>query len=302
MIGAYLKRHAQALIGSAGELARAPAATFMTVAVIGITLAFPAGLYLLVHNLKQLSGGWDQGRQISLFLKSGVSPRAAESLAERIRRLPGVEHVAYVSPAQGLAEFKRTSGFGESLNALETNPLPAVLVLRPAAALDPAAVQALWKRLQAETEVDLAQLDLRWVQRLQALLALVERGVLLLAVLLGLAVMLIVGNTIRLAVANRRTEIEVIALVGGTPAFIRRPFVYAGALQGLLGGLAAWAVVSLALFLLAGPLDELSGLYGSHWTWAGHGVGPGLALTLTGVLLGYAGSRFAVARHIKNVL
>lgn len=299
MIDAYLQRHAQALIGSIGELWRSPAATLMSIAVIGISLAFPTALYVAVQSIEQLSGTWDNGRQISLFLKTGASERVAEALAARLRALPEVASTAAVSPSAGLAEFKRNSGFGASLDALETNPLPAVVVVRPRNGLDAVAVRQLAERLKAEQDVDLAQLDLQWVQRLQSLLRIAERTVWIFAVLLSLGVTLIIGNTIRLAVANRRTEIEVIMLVGGTPAFIRRPFVYAGAVQGLLGGLTAWAVVGIALLLLHGPVSELASLYHANWSIAGFSSAAGLTLCVGGAFLGYAGAWIAVARHLR---
>jgi len=245
MIKNYFLRHLQTLFFSLGQMARAPLATLMTVAVIGITLALPTGLYLLLDNLQRLSGGWDAGVQISLFLKQDIGDAEAGRIAERLRAREEIESVRYVSRQAALAEFKRLSGFGEALNLLDENPLPAVLLVRPKPAHgSPQAAAALARSLGETRGVDLAQLDLEWVKRLNAMLSLARRGVILLAGLLGLAVLLIVGNTIRLAVLNRRTEIEVVKLIGGTDRFIRRPFLYSGLLQGLAGALTGWAVRS----------------------------------------------------------
>ena len=231
----WARRHREALHESSARLWRAPLATLLTIAVIGITLALPGGLYLAVDNTRQLARGWEANGQVSLFLKQQMSDADAQKLAEKIRRLPDVKSVSFISRAQALAEFKRHSGFGEALNLLERNPLPAVLVVQPAQ-LRPEALAKLTTELGQQAGVDIASLDLDWVRRLHAILEFARRTVAILAGLLGIAVLIIVGNTVRLAVLSRREEIEVTKLVGGTDAFIRRPFLYSGLLQGVLGG------------------------------------------------------------------
>lgn len=302
MIKNYLLRHAQVFFYSLGQLTRTPVATFLTVAVIGITLALPAGLYVAIENLQRLASGWEDNGQISLFLKPDVPAAAIEKLADKIRRLPAVSWVDYVSREAALTEFKRLSGFGEALNALERNPLPAVLVVHPAAThAHPDKLQALLKELRRFNEVDIAQIDLDWVRRLHAMLELARQGVLILAAGLAIAVLLIIGNTIRLAVLNRRDEIEITKLIGGTNAFIRRPFLYTGTLQGLLGALLAWLLVGLGLLLLADPIDNLAGLYGSRFEAENLGILATLALIGSGGLLGWLGSRLAVGRHLRAI-
>jgi cell division transport system permease protein len=297
-----LLRHVQVLVGSTGQLARTPVATALTVVVIGITLALPAALYAVVGNLERLSTGLDHGGQISLFLKRDLSDAGAQRLAQSIRAMTGVATVDYLSRDAALAEFRQYSGFGAALNALPDNPLPAVLVVRPDASVTPAVVEGLRNALSRQPGVDLVEADLAWVQRLHAILNLAERGVWLLAALLAVAVTLIIGNTIRLAVANRQTEIEIVQLVGGTPAFIRRPFLYAGLLQGLLGGLAAWLLVEAGLWWLDGPVSELAGLYGSRFSLDGLDAVAGMALITAGGGLGWLGSRLAVGWHLRRPL
>lgn len=302
MIKNYLLRHAQVFFYSLGQLTRTPVATFLTVAVIGITLALPAGLYVAIENVQRLASGWEDNGQISLFLKQDVPAAAIEKLADKIRRLPAVSWVDYVSREAALTEFKRLSGFGEALNALERNPLPAVLVVHPAAThAHPDKLQALLKELRRFNEVDIAQIDLDWVRRLHAMLELARQGVLILAAGLAIAVLLIIGNTIRLAVLNRRDEIEITKLIGGTNAFIRRPFLYTGTLQGLLGALLAWLLVGLGLLLLADPINSLAGLYGSRFEAENLGIPATLALIGSGGLLGWLGSRLAVGRHLRAI-
>lgn len=295
----YLLRHAQVLFAALGQLARAPLATTLTLAAIGITLALPSGLYVMLNNLERLSAGWERSAQISLFLKRDVSEAGAHKLAQQVRALPTVTGVDFISREAAFTEFKRDSGFGAALNALDSNPLPAVLVVRPAAN-DPSAIETLVASLARLPGVDLAQLDIEWLRRLASLLQLAERGVLLLAVLLSLAVLLIIGNTIRLVVVTRQTEIEIVQLVGGTPAFIRRPFLYTGLLQGLFGGLLAWLLVDVSLLFLNGPAQELAGLYGSGFGLNGLGFGAGVTLALGGAALGWAGARLAVGQQLRR--
>lgn len=298
----YLLRHVQVFFFSLGQLAKTPVTTLMTLAVIGITLALPASLYVLFDNLQRASHGWDSGAQVSLFLKRDTAERNATALQDKIRGMTGVASVQYISREQALADFKRMSGFGEALDVLDNNPLPPVLVVTPTSSLNtPDSIQALVQTLARLPEVDLAQLDLEWIKRLHALLTLAQRGVLILAGLLALAVLLIIGNTIRLAILNRRTEIEVIKLIGGTDAFIRRPFLYSGLFQGLFGALVAWVLVGSSLLLLSGPTEELAGLYGSHFELQGLGLANGLWLLLGGTLLGWLGSRLAVSRHLHAI-
>lgn len=302
MIKNYLLRHAQIFFYSLGQLARTPVASFLTVAVIGITLALPAGFYVAIENVQRLASGWEDNGQISLFLKTNVTTAAVEKLTNKIRRLPGVSWVDYVSREAALAEFKRLSGFGEALNALDRNPLPAVLVVHPAAAhAHPDELEALVKELRRFNEVDIAQLDLEWVRRLHAALELAQQVVIILAFGLALAVLLIIGNTIRLAVLNRRDEIEITKLIGGTNAFIRRPFLYSGTLQGLFGALLAWLLVGLALLLLSDPIHSLASLYGSRFEAENLDFPTTLALIGTGGLLGWLGSRLAVGRHLRAI-
>lgn len=302
MIRNYLLRHAQVFFFSLGQLTRTPVATFLTIAVIGITLALPASLYVGIVNVQRLANGWEDNGQISLFLKQDVTAAATEKLADKIRRMPGVAWVNYISRDAALAEFKKLSGFGDALNALERNPLPAVLVVHPSAKhADPDKLQALLRELNRNREVDIAQLDLDWVRRLHAMLDLAQQAVLILATGLAVAVLLIIGNTIRLAVLNRREEIEITKLIGGTNAFIRRPFLYSGTLQGLLGAVFAWLLVGLGMLLLSDPIHRLAGLYGSRFELENLGFLATLALIGTGGLLGWLGSRLAVGRHLRVI-
>ncbi|MCG6870910.1 MAG: permease-like cell division protein FtsX [Gammaproteobacteria bacterium] len=294
-------RHLQAFFYSLGQLVRSPGSTFMTVAVIGITLALPTALYAVLDNARRVSGGLADGSQVSVFLKVAPESEGGRRLLADLRGNPRVGEVQVISAQAALQEFRDFSGLGDVLAGLEENPLPSVYVVRPRPDLSAAQLQALVAEWQARTEVDRAQMDLQWVRRLGALLELAQRAVLLLGVLLAIAVVLIVGNTVRLAVLNRREEIEIISLVGGTPAFIRRPFLYSGTLQGVFGAIMALLLVGFSLEALSGPVQALASLYGTGARLEGLDAAPSLGLVLGGGVLGWLASRIAVDRHLRSL-
>jgi cell division transport system permease protein len=295
-------RHAQVALASLGRLCRAPLSNLMTTTVIGIALALPAGLHVILDNLQQLSAGWEGAGTVSLFLKSDVAADDAHRLAEQLGADPRVAHLKEISPDEAFEEFRRLSGFSETLQALDENPLPAVLVLRLTEETSvPREAQRLLEELTALKETDFAQLDLEWVQRFAAMTEIARRGVMVVAALLALAVLLVIGNTIRLEIQNRRAEIEITKLIGATDAFIRRPFLYSGLWFGLLGGAVAWLLVSLSMMMLNGPVERLAGLYHSGFDLSALHPLTILTLLAGSSLLGLAGSWIAVARHLRAI-
>lgn len=295
------RHHARDLVDSLGRIWRAPVASLLTASVIGITLVLPAALHLLFENLDTLSYRWEGAVQASLFLSDDLGEPAGRRLAERIAAREAVAATEYISREAALAEFRRLSGLDTALDALEENPLPAVIVVRPGDDRSAAEIEALVESLATETGVVRAQLDQDWLRRLYAILDVAERGVTLLAVLLAFAVLFIVGNTIRLDIENRRSEIEVMKLVGAPDAFIRRPFLYSGFWYGLAGGVLAWLLLSLCLILLAGPVRELTGLYGSDAGLRGLGPDGSLLLIGLGVALGWLGSAVTVNHRLRVI-
>ena len=298
----WLLRHAQMSLSSLGRLSRNPVATVMTAAVIGIALALPSGLHLLVANVSQLSSSWDGSASISLFLNQDVSDAQAETVRHQVSMRGDVAETQLIGRDQALDEFRRLSGFGEAIELLDHNPLPAVVLVRPHASVQGAdAVSELAQTLQAYREIDLAQVDLQWVARLAAITGTIERGVVILAAVLAGAVLLIVGNTIRLEIQNRHSEIEIVKLVGGTDAFIRRPFLYEGIWYGLIGAAIGLVLVLVSLYLLDGPVQRLAGLYESDFALAVIDPASLLGVLLGGPLLGLAGAWLAVGRHLAQV-
>jgi cell division transport system permease protein len=274
----------------------------MTVAVIAVALALPAGLFVLTENLRQLVGGWDQAAAISVFLRSEVSDETADAVAEELRGWPELERVEVISSAEALQEFREQAGFEEALAQLKENPLPAVLALFPSPGYGTLEqVKFIQEHLGDVPEADFVRVDTQWLMRFQGILDLIQAAVLLLGGLLGLGVLLIVGNTIRLEIQNRSGEIEIMELVGATAAFIRRPFLYAGVWYGLLGGLAAWVLVTIAVFALQGPVSRLASLYRTDFPVSGLSLVALLGMLAGSMLLGLVGSWIAVNRHLREV-
>lgn len=301
-LGNYLKNHLRTMVSTLGIFYRTPFSSLMTAAVLGIALALPAGLYIILQNIQQLGNHWDNSARISLFIKLNASDKQAREMADRIRTWPEVDRVDFKTREQSLAEFKKHSGFADALKALKGNPLPAVIIIQPdREASSPAAISALLEKLQALPLTDRAQLDLKWVKRLFSIMALSERAVYVVASLLALAVLLIIGNTIRLDILNRREEIIIIKLIGATNAFIRRPFLYGGIWYGVAGGLIAITLIEIALQLLAGPVDRLSVLFGSTFTLSSLDANAMLFLFASSSLLGLAGSWVAVRHHLNAI-
>lgn len=293
---------AQVLLHSLGRMYRAPLTSLMTAAVIGIALALPMGLYVVLQNFQAVSGGWDGSSQMSMFLKLDVSDADARALGQRLRALPEFDSVRVLSRKEAMQEFRELSGFGDALNVLEENPFPAVLILRPDRKFShPESVREIVEQLRQLPETDLVQLDLQWVKRLYTIMEIAQRGVLVVAALLSLAVLLIVGNTIRLDIQNRRDEIIITKLIGATNAFIRRPFLYSGIWYGLFGGIIAWLLISLALSLVAAPVHRLAGLYGSQFTLSALDLASVAILLGGSIVLGLGGSWLAVSRHLSAI-
>ena len=300
--GIWFAHHLQGAVSSLSRLRGTPLPTLMTVLVIGIALALPGALFVLTRNLERLGDGWEQTAAISLFLKAGVSEAKAKALARRLEGRPDLESVTLISPDQALEELRAETGFAEAVEQLETNPLPYVLALRPAQSLgDAASLEGLREVLTALPETDLVRMDTLWVRRFQGIVLLGERAAQVLAFTLALGVLLVIGNTIRLEIENRRQEIVIMETVGATHAFIRRPFLWLGVWHGVLGGCIAWFLVSLALLFMQGPVSRLAALYQADFVLVG--LGPSaLAFLLGGsLLLGLAGSWISVSRHLAAI-
>ncbi len=298
----WATNHLRTLIASLGTMTRQPTSSLMTISVIAIALSLPAGMFVMLNNASNVSIGWDNSAQISVFLKPGVSEKQATSLMKKLRLYNDIQEVSLIDKNYALEEFKKTSGFGEALDALGDNPLPNVLTISPIVdTSDPGKILHLIDRLNKLKGVHLAQLDLQWVKRLFAMLEIARQAIWVIAGLLGIAVLLVVGNTIRLDIQNRRDEIEVTKLIGGTNAFIRRPFLYTGLWYGVGGGIFAWILTSISISLLEDPVSHLASLYNSGFELKSLSFLEGINLIGFSCLLSWLGSWVSVGRHLSKI-
>lgn len=297
----WLTAHASTSLGALGRLSRQPLASLMIILVIAVTLALPAAINVVVKNAQSVSGSWDNALDFSVYLKQDLSVDEAEGLARIIGQRADVESVDLVTAEEALAEFKQQSGFGDALNQLSDNPLPHALVVRPGPSNTSASMILLQEEIGNLPESELVQVDTEWVQRFHAILDIVRQAIAIGAALLGLAIVVIIGNTIRLDIENRREEIEVTKLIGASNAFVRRPFLWTGFWYGLFGGTFALLLVQYGLFLLKGPVARLAGLYQGNITVATMGFDESFAIIGTAVFLGLFASWFTAARHMYRI-
>ncbi|GDY26274.1 MULTISPECIES: permease-like cell division protein FtsX [unclassified Agarivorans] len=295
-------RHLQQGIASLGELWRTPASSMLTLAVIGVCLALPASFYLATKNVQQLTSYWKSDAQISLFLKQNISEAQRDSLQKNIASMRQVASVELVTKQQGLVEFQENSGFEDVLALLPDNPLPDVLLVLPSQDFNSAsAAKTLLDSLQEHSLVDEGRLDVEWLQRLDTIVSMLQQAAWLLIILLLTAVALIVSNTLRLNILSRRSEIEVMKLVGATDAFIQRPFLYTGFWFGLVGGLMAWVLCNILLIWTEYALQQIGLLYQQDIYLSGLDLQEFGSLMLFATLLGLIASWFSVNRHIKQI-
>jgi cell division transport system permease protein len=295
-------RHLQALLGSLGRLARSPLSTALTLLVIALALALPTSLRLFVSNAQLATGNFANAVDVSVYLKTDVPLAKAQQLAQAAGQRADVAAVTVIPADKGLEDFRTYSGFGEALQALKENPLPHVLHVRPKADdSSAAALESLRRYFSAWPEVDLVQVDSEWVMRFNAILEVLRLLLLIAAALLGLGVLAVIGNTIRLEIQGRRAEIEVTKLVGGSNSFVRRPFLYTGVLYGLGGALLAWGIVAITVAVLGDSVATLARLYGSRYTLRGPSRDDIGILLGAGVVLGWLGAWISAARHLRSI-
>jgi cell division transport system permease protein len=296
------RRQLYSFFSSLGALAGHRLGTLMTALVLGIAILLPLGLFVTVENLRALDLRSENWGTITVFMTPAADQSAASSLAQRIEQQHSAT-VVLVSPEQGMLEFQEASGFGQALDLFEDNPLPWVLqvTLQPSAlASIEESVRSTTTWLTGQEGVDSVQADYKWLQRLAGLLALGDAFVTVLTVLFSLAVVVVVANTIRLDVANRAHEIEVLHLVGASNGFVRQPFLYLGFWYGLLGALVALLLLSVCMVYLAQPLESLLDSYGNSFDIRGLDAGAGLLVLAAGGALGLLGAGLSVQRYLRQ--
>ncbi|THF61216.1 permease-like cell division protein FtsX [Pseudothauera rhizosphaerae] len=294
----WLYLHWRAFAQAVGRLAAQPLGTLLSALVVGIALSLPAGGYLLLDNVAGLAKGFSGAPEISVFMAPDASTDEVRAIDGRLKAEARLARYRFVPRDTALAQLEK-SGLGDVLGGLQANPLPDAFVLVPAGN-EPELFQALAGELRTWPRVAHVQLDSAWVERLHALLGLGRSAVLVLAALLGVALVIVTFNTIRLQILTQRAEIGVSRLLGATDPFIRRPFYWFGSLQGLLGGLVALGTVWGVVLALRAPVAGLAQTYGTLFQLAGPQAAESAAILGFAAFLGWLGSAISVRRHLAG--
>jgi len=297
---AWGRHHRAMALDSLFRLVRYPLGNLLTMLAIAIALVLPAALWLTLDSAKLLDAELDESASLTVYLDMGIDAAQAARIEEAVSADGGVAQTRMISPEQGMADFQQSLGIDDTLAGLDDNPLPASIVISPQD-VEPAAMAELAERLEGVTGIDEVRVDLAWVERLRHLADLGRRMALALGVLFGFGVLLVVGNTIRLAVESRRREIEVVMLIGATHAFVRRPFLYSGAWYGVGGGLLALGLLGLGNHWLSLPVAALAASYGASFTLPQLDVTGSTILLSCSTLLGWLGAWLAVTRHLSSI-
>lgn len=299
----WLTVQRRALLLALRRLAAAPLNTLLSILGIGIVLALPAGGYVLLGHVAKLAQGGSATPQLTVFLAGDTERRAAQVVEARLKALPEVGKTQFLAREDTLARMKSTSGLADVIGALPKNPFPDAIVVTPAtdapAAID--ALAAMLRNAREWREIEHMQVDADWARRLAAFARLAKTGVLLLGGLLGIGLLAIVFNTIRLQALTRRDEVEVSRLLGATDGFIRRPFLWHGGLLGFAGGMVAWLIVAGTMLWLRLPVAELASLYGIDLLLALPGLPETSALFGAATLLGWLGAWLSIGQHLKHM-
>ena len=301
-LAAHAALHRQVATDALTRLLKAPVATVLNGLLIAVAFALPVLFFVLVSNLQTLGASWDGQPGISVYLDNGLAQEAIDQLIADYRQDPLIKEVSYISPQQGLAVFQQRVGLQDIISQLGFNPLPGVIELVPISDATVAQLDQAVVAYQGTSGVEQVRLDRQWVQRLQAILSLLERFSLALGIILGLTVVLVISNTVRLSIESRRDEIRVVSMVGGTRGFIAMPFIYMGVWYGIMGALLAHVIVFSLLAVLRAEVVRIAGLYGSEMVLSGPGLDISAVLLSCGILLGAVGALGSCYRHFQTLV
>ena len=296
----WAAHHWYAFVLAFKRLAGAPLGNLLSIIVIGIAFSLPAGVYVLLENLQAFSAQVSGAPQLSLFLKLDADSDEVAQIGARLKEHPQVASFEFISRESALEQLKQGSGLADLVDGLERNPLPDAFVIN-ARSPSPTTLEGLRAELQKWPRIEHIQLDSAWAKRLDALINLGRLAVLMLAALLSFALVAVTFNTIRLQILTKRDEIEVSKLIGATNGFIRRPFLYFGAIQGMAGGVAAWLIISLGIHLIDDDLRNLTRLYAVDLSLYHLSPEDSLTLLLFSACLGWVGAWLSVANHLWQI-
>jgi cell division transport system permease protein len=296
----WLNQHTQPAQMVLGRMRQNLLATLLMCCVMGVTLSLPAILFTIVDNVDRFAGNVERKPQLSLFLKLEAPASTKDALSEQLKKHPDVANFEFVSKDVAWDQLQQNAGTADIASSLDKNPLPDAFFVTPKN-ISPKNIEKLQQEMQQWDGVELAQVDANWVKRLDTLLKLGKKAITVLVVLLGFALVAIIGNSIRLQILTQREEIEVSKLIGATNQFIRRPFLYAGTIYGLGGGLAAWLIVTVVIAFFNASVTELADLYASQFSLHMPSLGITLSMLLSAVALGWLGAFVAVNRSLATI-
>jgi cell division transport system permease protein len=302
-IQSYFYSHHLAFSSATSRISSLPFQSLSISLVVAIALSLPAGFYVAVTNLQKIVNVTDSSNTITVFLKTTATQPQIELLKEKVSLDEGIEVIKYISSQQGLDEFRAESGFGDILKMLDENPLPPVFLIEPDKDIqnNSELIKKLVTRLKKEHLIENIQIDMMWLKRLQAILLVSERLSFMLGVILAFGVLLIISNAVALSLDSKSEEVIVIKLVGGTNAYVRRPFLYTGLCYGSFGGILSWIFIAIAVYWLSIPIEKLSALYQSSIELEGLGFFGLISLISIGVSLGLLGAWLAVTRQLSAI-
>ncbi len=298
---AWLSHHKLVAADAIRRLRQRPFAQFLTLSAIAVVIALPSLLFIVFNGVQQLSGDWQSSAKIVAYMDLKTPSAQTQKISQKLRNKIEVKSVTFISADSALQEYSTHSGYGDLLGALDVNPLPDTLIIEPADNYrQPGQVDAFALQLNQIQGINDVQVDVQWLRRLHAIAALLQRVALVIASLLGFAVILIIGNTIRLEITDRKDEISVIQLIGATHAFVRRPFLYTGVLYGTIGGILALLLTSIATTLINEPVRQLADLYRVEFIIQGLGFMGSFLIICSAALLGLIGAWMATSRHLSE--
>lgn len=298
-MNAWLVQHRKAFLWAMRCLAATPLNTLLSLLAIGVAMALPAGGQMLLGNALQFARSANATPQVSLFMEVDAGRKAADAIAARLARHPGVESTLFVPREEALKRMQADESLAEVIAALPKNPFPDAFIITPRGD-NPEALERLRDELKSWPDVEHVQLDSAWVRRLDALLRFGRTAVAALAALLGIGLVAITFTTIRLQILTQRAEIEVSRLLGATDGFIRRPFYYFGILQGLAGGIVAWLIVFGIATLLAAPMADIAATYNATLSLHPLAIEDSLVLLVLAAALGWIGSALSLGRYLRG--
>jgi len=299
-VNTWLSHHWHSFFLAVRRLADTPLTSLLNITVIGVAFSLPTGVYMLLGNVQNFSGQISEAPQLSVFLKPGTDKAAIEKLESHLKQHPQIANFRFISKDEALKQLKQKSGLADTVNSLTRNPLPDAFII-DARSVSPKTLKQLRTEMLKWPDSEHVQLDSAWMERLNALLKLGQLAALILTALLSFALIVVTFNTIRLQILTKRDEIEISKLIGATSNFIRRPFLYFGAIQGVAGGAIAWLIVAVVINLINSELTNLVQLYAIDFHLYHISFEDSISLLLFSAWLGWAGSWLSVASHLWQI-